>query len=146
MKIDTRPSIDDPERDRKIIIKQFMKELCRRDNEANRNMNFNTDANPNEFSIREIQEEVLGAFSLETVIDSLQHFEMDTDEPFIELGGQERRERVRLTNAGRAHCGVTVILGKMQFNLFETRFKCKICGKIFTTKPLLNKHYKDTSW
>jgi hypothetical protein len=55
-------------------------------------MNFNTDANTNEFSIREIQEEVLGAFSLETVIDSLQHFEMDTDEPFIELGGQERRE------------------------------------------------------
>lgn len=35
------------------------------------------------------------------------------------------------------------IIGKMQFNLFETRFKCKICGKIFTTKPLLNKHRKE---
>jgi Zinc finger, C2H2 type len=35
------------------------------------------------------------------------------------------------------------IIRKMQFNLFETRFKCKICGKIFTTKPLLNKHRKE---
>jgi hypothetical protein len=35
------------------------------------------------------------------------------------------------------------IIRKMQFNLFETRFKCKICGKIFTTKPLLNKHHKE---
>ena len=35
------------------------------------------------------------------------------------------------------------IISKMQFNLFETRFKCKICGKIFTTKPLLNKHRKE---
>lgn len=36
-----------------------------------------------------------------------------------------------------------IIISKMQFNLFETRFKCKICGKIFTTKPLLNKHHKE---
>ena len=35
------------------------------------------------------------------------------------------------------------IISKMQFNLFETRFKCKICGKVLTTKPLLNKHYKE---
>jgi hypothetical protein len=35
------------------------------------------------------------------------------------------------------------IISKMQFNLFETRFKCNICGKIFTTKPLLNKHRKE---
>ena len=38
---------------------------------------------------------------------------------------------------------ITGIIGKMQLNLFETRFKCKICGKIFTTKPLLNKHHKE---
>jgi Zinc finger, C2H2 type len=36
-----------------------------------------------------------------------------------------------------------IIIGKMQFNLFETRFKCKICGKVLTTKPLLNKHHKE---
>lgn len=35
------------------------------------------------------------------------------------------------------------IISKMQFNLFETIFKCKICGKIFTTKSLLNKHRKE---
>jgi hypothetical protein len=35
------------------------------------------------------------------------------------------------------------IISKMQFNLFETRFKCKICGKVLTTKPLLNKHHKE---
>ena len=35
------------------------------------------------------------------------------------------------------------IISKMQFNLFETRFKCKICGKVLTTKPLLNKHRKE---
>ena len=38
---------------------------------------------------------------------------------------------------------ITGIIGKMQFNLFETRFKCKICGKVLTTKPLLNKHHKE---
>jgi hypothetical protein len=38
---------------------------------------------------------------------------------------------------------ITGIIGKMQFNLFETRFKCKICGKVLTTKPLLNKHCKE---
>jgi uncharacterized protein YutD len=31
MKIDIQPSIDDDGRDQKIIIQQFMKELCRRD-------------------------------------------------------------------------------------------------------------------
>jgi hypothetical protein len=38
---------------------------------------------------------------------------------------------------------ITGIIGKMQLNLFETRFKCKICGKVLTTKPLLNKHHKE---
>jgi hypothetical protein len=95
-------SVDDPVRDDNIIRQQFMKELCRRDDEANRNRDLDTS---NEFSICEIQKEVLGAFSLDRVIDSLQCYVMDTDDPFIELGGQERRERVQLTNIGRAHCG-----------------------------------------
>jgi len=96
-------SVDDPARDKNIIIQQFMRELCRRDDQANRNMDYNN-PNPNVFSIREIWKPVLAAYSLEKVVDVLRGYEM-IDDPLIELVDQERREKVRLTSAGRARCG-----------------------------------------
>jgi hypothetical protein len=98
-------SIDDPARDDNIIIQTFMKELRRRDDEANRNMDVKGSSNHNEFNVHEIDEAVLGAYSLEKVIDTMQRFEMDSGDPFLEFGGQNRNELVHLTNSGRAHCG-----------------------------------------
>jgi hypothetical protein len=98
-------SIDDPAKDDNTIKHTFMKELCRRDDEANRTRDTNVNINSNEFRIRAIQQDVLDAYRLERVIDFLQRFEMGTDDPFIELGGQDRTELVHLTNTGRAHCG-----------------------------------------
>ena len=99
MKIDIQPSIDDDGRDQKIIIQQFMKELCRRDDEANRDMNPDINIPHNEFSIHEIQKKVLNAHSLDKVVNVLRGYEME-DDPYIELLDSE--EKVRLTNAGRA--------------------------------------------
>jgi hypothetical protein len=105
MKIDIQPSIDDDRRDQKrIIIQQLMKELCRRDNEAIRDMNADINIPHNEFSIQEIQEKVLNAYSLDKVVDVLRGYEMK-DDPYIELSDSERKEKIQLTNAGRARCG-----------------------------------------
>jgi hypothetical protein len=82
-----------------------MKELCRRDDEANRDKDVNINTNHNDFKIADIYQDVLPAWDLERVIDSLQRFAMDNNDPFIEFVDQNRRERVRLTDAGRAHCG-----------------------------------------
>jgi hypothetical protein len=82
-----------------------MKEPCRRDNEANRNRDVNTNLNHNEFSVTDIHKRVLSPYELERVIDSLQRFEMDSDDPVLEFMDQDRRERVRLTDTGRALCG-----------------------------------------
>jgi hypothetical protein len=83
-----------------------MKELCRRDNEANRDMNPDIRIPHNEFSIQEIQEKVLDAYSLDKVVNVLRGYEME-DDPYIELLDSKRKEKkkIRLTNAGRARCG-----------------------------------------
>lgn len=53
-----KPSIDDTERDEKIIRDNFMKELCVRDRNAQRKTSSAAD-----FSIDEIIDRCLGAFS-----------------------------------------------------------------------------------
>jgi hypothetical protein len=106
MKINVQPSIDDDgSNQRIIIIQQFMKELCRRDNEANRDMNI-VDINMphNEFSVQAVQKKVLDGYSLDEVVNVLRGYEME-DDPYIELSDPERKEKIRLTNAGRARCG-----------------------------------------
>ena len=99
-------SVDDPKRDDDIIREKFMKELCRRDDEVNRNRDVNINPNHNEFRIADIRRDVLDTYELDRVIDFLQRFEVDSSgDPFIELGGRDRRETVRLTDPGRVHCG-----------------------------------------
>jgi hypothetical protein len=64
-------SIDDPALDDHIIFQNFMKELCRRDDEeANRNPNLE-DGNANLFSVEEIRQHVLNGFALEIVLPVL---------------------------------------------------------------------------
>ena len=49
-------SIDDPEKDKKIIIHNFMKELCRRDDEDNRGLSNDNNRMRNVFSVEEIRQ------------------------------------------------------------------------------------------
>ncbi|MGA9151344.1 MAG: hypothetical protein WBZ36_12265 [Candidatus Nitrosopolaris sp.] len=93
---------DDPETEYRVIIQKFMKELCKRDDEDNRGRR-DPDRPPNVFPTKQIQEEGLGAFSLEHVIFNLRrHLQENRDnEPFDFL---DNEVNVRLTNAGRARC------------------------------------------
>lgn len=67
-------------------------------------MNIDINMPHNEFSIQEIQEKVLNGYSLDKVVNVLRGYEMK-DDPYIELLDSERREKIRLTNTGRARCG-----------------------------------------
>jgi hypothetical protein len=86
-----------------IIRLNFMKELCRRDDEANKKTNNNTGTDHNVFSVGDIRGRSVRGFDLEKVVLYLRGMEME-DEPLIELVDPDRSERVKLTNAGRAHC------------------------------------------
>jgi hypothetical protein len=90
-------AIDDPTRDRKIIIENFMREICLMDKDVNTG-----NSSPNVFSVSEIRDEVLRAFSLEYVIEVLQAHERE-NEPFIVFVDNDR-EKIQLTDAGRVHC------------------------------------------
>jgi hypothetical protein len=97
-------SIDDPQRDKKIMINSFMKELCRLDNEANTGQRIDIGGNQNVFSVEEIRQQVLDGF---TDIEHVQQFlrghrlENRGNEPFEFL---DNEQNVRLTDAGRARC------------------------------------------
>lgn len=55
----------------KIIVRTFMKELCRRDNEINRIDNDEQGRRPNVFVIEEIRQAVLSEYSIDIVKSSI---------------------------------------------------------------------------
>jgi hypothetical protein len=82
LKINVKPSnIDDDRNNQNEKIKQqFMKELCRRDNEANRDMNIvDINMSHKEFSVQAIQKKVLDGYSLDEVVNVLRGYEMEDD-------------------------------------------------------------------
>jgi hypothetical protein len=97
MTSDVPIAIDDPTRDRKIIIENFMREICLMDKDVNTG-----NSSPNVFSVSEIRDEVLRAFSLKYVIEVLQAHERE-NQPFIVFVDSDR-DKIRLTDAGRVHC------------------------------------------
>ena len=99
MTSDVPIAIDDPTRDREIIIENFMREICLMDKDV-----ITGNSNPNVFRVSDIRDEVLRAFSLEYVIEVLQAHERE-NKPlmvFVDNG----REKIQLTGAGRARCKV----------------------------------------
>jgi hypothetical protein len=98
-----RPTNYDPEGDDEKIVQKFMHELCRRDDEDNRGGKVGPDRQRNVFPTQQIQQEVLGAVSLEHVILALRGYMLENrdNEPFEFLDDEKS---VKLTHAGRARC------------------------------------------
>ncbi len=90
---DLRLSIDDTAKDEQIIISTVMREIC------NRNINAERGGRSVEFSINEIIQTRLGAFSREYVLQFILKFE--SEHGYIKLLPQDR---VRLTEAGKKYC------------------------------------------
>lgn len=95
MTSDVPIAIDDPTRDRKIIMENVMREVCLMDKDTG-------NSNPNVISVSEIRDEALRAFSLEYVVEVLRAHGRERD-PFI-VFADNSREKIQLTDAGRAHC------------------------------------------
>ena len=95
--IDFNVSINDPERDRRIIREGFFRVLCAKDRDANKN------GKSNVFSIEEIWEESLKANSLDVVETEVRGFSMEED-PEVEFVENISSGRIRLTNRGRNRC------------------------------------------
>jgi hypothetical protein len=95
-------SIDDPEKDKRIIIHNFMRELCRRDDEDNRGLT-DRDRVLNVYSVEEIRQRDLAAFDIEYVRRFLREYRLENrdNEPLEFL---DNEQSVRLTNTGRARC------------------------------------------
>jgi hypothetical protein len=85
---------NDRDRDRRIVIQQFMRELCRRDAEAD------VGEDNRIFRLSEIRLTVLRAFDLGYVRQLLTTYSMETD-PDIQLIGEDQ---IRLTRGGRSRC------------------------------------------
>ncbi|MFL6315725.1 MAG: hypothetical protein ACJ705_02090 [Nitrososphaeraceae archaeon] len=89
-------STDNPERDKKIIIENFMEELCRRDDEDNK-------GDPIVFPVEEIRQIHLRTFEIEYVKGVLREYILEnSDNEPIEFLDNELN--IRLTDAGRARC------------------------------------------
>lgn len=83
-------SIDDPERDGRIIRQNFFRELCERDRDAIRN------GQSNIFTIEEIRRRSLGAFTLGLIRSHIRGY-ADEEEPQLEFVGHIDDDRIRLT-------------------------------------------------
>jgi hypothetical protein len=91
--MNVRPSIDDTARDEKLILNNFLQELCKRDKDAQAN------GHPVEFNIDEIISANLAAFSKNYVYQFILKFEKEYG--YIEVVDSDR---IRLTEIGRNFC------------------------------------------
>jgi hypothetical protein len=96
-------SIDDREKDYRVITNSFMRELCRRDEEHNRGQNIDPNLPTNVFNIQAIQQYVLGAYSLDFVLQNLRRYLGET-RPDDHYEFLDNETNIRLTDVGRAHC------------------------------------------
>jgi hypothetical protein len=94
MNYDIPISINDPERDRKTIRRNFIGELYERDKHANRN------GESNVFTIKEIWEKSLKAFTLSYIEREISVF-LAEENPDIELVNNTENKKIRLTEKGR---------------------------------------------
>ena len=95
--------IVDESRENKIIVRTFMKELCKRDKEVNLVGKSDQSRHPNVFVIEEIRQAVLSEYSIDVVKSALRGymFENIGNDPLELLDGDLN---VRLADVGRARC------------------------------------------
>ena len=96
-------STDNPELDKKMIIENFMEELCRRDDENNKGLSIDSRGDPIVFPVEEIREKYLRTFEIEYVKKVLREYilENSDNEPLEFL---DNEQNIRLTDVGRARC------------------------------------------
>lgn len=96
-------SIGDPQKIERFIVQTFMKELCRRDDENNRDINSQSNQRLGVFPIEEIRQAVLSEYSLDLVKRALRGymFENIGNDPLELLDADAN---VRLADVGRARC------------------------------------------
>ncbi len=96
-------STDNPELDKKIIIENFMEELCRRDDENNKGPSIDSRGDPIVFPIEEIRQKHLRTFEIEYVKKVLREYILENsgNEPLEFL---DNEQNIRLTDVGRARC------------------------------------------
>lgn len=96
-------STDNPELDKKIIIENFMEELCRRDDENNKGLSIDSRGDPIVFPVEEIRQKHLRTFEIEYVKKVLGEYILENsgNEPLEFL---DNEQNIRLTDIGRARC------------------------------------------
>ena len=99
----TSPMVVNESSENEIIVRTFMKELCRRDNELNRIDNSEHGRRPNVFVIEEIRQAVLSEYSIDMVKSALREYMLRNigNDPLELLDGDLN---VRLADVGRARC------------------------------------------
>jgi hypothetical protein len=82
---------DNPELDKKIIIENFMEELCRRDDENNEGLRIDSRGDPIVFPVEEIRQKHLRAFEIEYVKKVLREYILENsgNEPLEFLDNEQ---------------------------------------------------------